>query len=101
MGRSDLVAGYQGQTALKTREVLDRSLDGVLFIDEAYQLIEAEGDSFGREALEELVAFMENRKDRLCIIAAGYPEPMRRFVNRNPGLPSRFSSEIPFDNYSA
>lgn len=100
-GRSDLVAGYQGQTALKTREVLERSLDGVLFIDEAYQLVEDERDSFGREALETLVAFMENHKDRLCIIAAGYPEPMHRFVNQNPGLPSRFSGEIMFDNYSA
>lgn len=100
-GRSDLVAGYMGQTALKTREVLERSLDGVLFIDEAYQLIEGERDSFGREALETLVAFMENHKDRLCIIAAGYPEPMHRFVNQNPGLPSRFTAEIIFDNYSA
>ncbi|MFP4423321.1 MAG: AAA family ATPase [Desulfococcaceae bacterium] len=100
-GRSDLVAGYQGQTALKTREVLESSLDGVLFIDEAYQLVESDRDSFGKEALETLVAFMENHRDRLCIIAAGYPEPMRRFVARNPGLPSRFSAEILFENYGA
>jgi SpoVK/Ycf46/Vps4 family AAA+-type ATPase len=100
-GRSDLVAGYQGQTALKTREVLESSLDGVLFIDEAYQLVESDRDSFGKEALETLVAFMENQRDRLCIIAAGYPEPMRRFVTQNPGLPSRFSTEILFENYGA
>ena len=98
-GRSDLVAGYQGQTALKTRKVLESSLDGVLFIDEAYQLVEDDRDSFGKEALETLVAFMENHRDWLCIIAAGYPEPMRRFVHQNPGLPSRFTSEIPFENY--
>lgn len=100
-GRSDLVAGYQGQTALKTRQVLETSLDGVLFIDEAYQLVEDDRDFFGKEALETLVAFMENHRDRLCIIAAGYPEPMRRFVHQNPGLPSRFTAEISFDNYNA
>jgi len=100
-GRSDLVAGYQGQTALKTRKVLESSLDGVLFIDEAYQLVEDDRDSFGKEAMETLVAFMENHRDRLCIIAAGYPEPMRRFVHRNPGLPSRFTAEISFENYNA
>ena len=100
-GRSDLVAGYSGQTALKTRAVLEQSLDGVLFIDEAYQLVEDDRDTFGKEALETLVAFMENHRDRLCIIAAGYPEPMRRFIAQNPGLPSRFTSEIEFDNYSS
>ena len=99
-GRSDLVAGYMGQSALKTKEVLERSLDGVLFIDEAYQLVN-ERDSFGKEALETLVAFMENHRDRLCIIAAGYPEPMRKFIQENPGLPSRFTSEIIFENFSA
>jgi SpoVK/Ycf46/Vps4 family AAA+-type ATPase len=99
-GRPDLVAGYSGQTAIKTREILEESLDGVLFIDEAYQLVQSDRDDFGKEALETLVAFMENHRDRLCIIAAGYPEPMRRFVNSNPGLPSRFSGEIMFDNYS-
>ncbi len=100
-GRSDLVAGYQGQTALKTREVLEQSMDGVLFIDEAYQLVESERDSFGKEALETLIAFMENHRDRLCVIAAGYPGPMRRFIRQNPGLPSRFSAEIVFENYDA
>ena len=100
VGRSDLVAGYQGQTAIKTTEVLNESLDGVLFIDEAYQLVLDERDSFGKEALETLVAFMENHRDRLCIIAAGYPLPMEKFISQNPGLPSRFSCEIVFENYS-
>ena len=70
VGRADMVAGYQGQTAIKTTEVLNQSLDGVLFIDEAYQLVEGSRDSFGKEALETLVAFMENHRDRLCIIVA-------------------------------
>lgn len=100
-GRADLVAGFVGQTALKTKAVLERSLDGVLFIDEAYQLVMDDRDTFGKEALETLVAFMENNRHRLCIIAAGYPEPMDRFLNSNPGLPSRFSGTIEFENYSA
>ncbi|MCP4701017.1 MAG: AAA family ATPase [Gammaproteobacteria bacterium] len=101
ISRADLVAGYLGQTALKTREVLERSLDGVLFIDEAYQLLQGERDEFGKEAVETLVAFMENHRDRLCIIAAGYPAPMDNFLNSNPGLPSRFSGIIHFENYNA
>jgi SpoVK/Ycf46/Vps4 family AAA+-type ATPase len=100
VGRADMVAGYQGQTALKTTEVLNKSLDGVLFIDEAYQLVEDPRDSFGKEALETLVAFMENHRDRLCIIVAGYPGPMNQFIMQNPGLPSRFSTTLEFDNYS-
>ncbi|WP_244084458.1 AAA family ATPase [Desulforhabdus sp. TSK] len=101
VGRSDLVGAYQGHTALKTKDILERSLDGVLFIDEAYQLVQDSHDSFGKEALETLVAFMENHRDRLCIVAAGYPEPMYRFIQENPGLPSRFPSQIVFDDYSA
>ncbi|OQY55352.1 MAG: hypothetical protein DRR08_20055 [Candidatus Parabeggiatoa sp. nov. 2] len=101
VGRADLVGQYQGHTAEKTRQVLERSLDGVLFIDEAYQLVTNEHDSFGKEALETLVATMENQRHRLCIIAAGYPQPMHRFVNSNPGLPSRFAGEIVFENYTA
>ncbi len=100
-GRADLVAGFVGQTALKTREVLDKSLDGVLFIDEAYQLLQSDRDEFGKEAVETLLAYMENYRDRLCIIAAGYPAPMEQFVNSNPGLPSRFSGTIEFENYTA
>lgn len=101
IGRADLVGQYQGHTAEKTRQVLERSMDGVLFIDEAYQLVTDERDSFGKEALETLVATMENQRHRLCIIAAGYPQPMHRFVNSNPGLPSRFAGEIIFENYTA
>ncbi|MEK8020955.1 MAG: AAA family ATPase [Candidatus Parabeggiatoa sp.] len=101
VGRSDLVAGYMGQSALKTRTVLERSMDNVLFIDEAYQLVTDERDSFGFEALETLVATMENQRHRLCIIAAGYPAPMQRFINSNPGLPSRFAGQIVFENYTA
>jgi SpoVK/Ycf46/Vps4 family AAA+-type ATPase len=101
VGRADLVGQYQGHTAQKTRDVLERSMDGVLFIDEAYQLVTDERDSFGFEALETLVATMENQRHRLCIIAAGYPAPMHRFVNSNPGLPSRFAGEIVFENYTA
>lgn len=100
VGRADLVGQYQGHTADKTREVLKNSMDGVLFIDEAYQLVTDERDSYGKEALETLVATMENERQRLCIIAAGYPEPMHRFVNSNPGLPSRFAGTIIFENYT-
>lgn len=100
-GRSDLVAGFTGQTALKTREVLEKSLDGVLFIDEAYQLLQSDRDEFGKEAVETLLAYMENYRDRLCIIVAGYPVPMHHFVNSNPGLPSRFPITIDFENYTA
>jgi len=100
-GRSDLVAGFQGQTAMKTQEVLKQSLDGVLFIDEAYQLVQDNNDSFGKEALETLVAFMENNRDRLCLIVAGYPELMVSFLNTNPGLLSRFAGTIEFENYNA
>ena len=101
VGRPDLVGGYQGQTALKTTEVLTSSLDGILFIDEAYQLVNSDQDSYGQEALETLLAFMENHRDRLCILAAGYPEPMQEFVAQNPGFPSRFSGKIVFENYNA
>jgi len=100
ISRGDLVAGYMGQTESKTLEVLERSLDGVLFIDEAYQLVTDSRDSFGKVALEAMVAFMENHRHRLCIIAAGYPEPMHQFIAQNPGLPSRFTGEIVFDNYT-
>ncbi|MBU0655279.1 MAG: AAA family ATPase [Gammaproteobacteria bacterium] len=99
--RADLVAGYVGQTAEKTRSKIREALDGILFIDEAYQLQQGHETDFGREAIEALVADMENERHRLCVIVAGYPAPMQRFIASNPGLPSRFSATIPFEDYSA
>ncbi|WP_368504366.1 AAA family ATPase [Alkalihalophilus sp. As8PL] len=96
--RSGLVAGYVGQTALKTKEVIDRALGGVLFIDEAYSLA---SDSFGREAIDTLVKAMEDYKDELVIIVAGYNKDMEDFLNVNAGLRSRFPHIIEFPDYTA
>jgi hypothetical protein len=99
--RSGLVAGYVGQTAIKTADVVGRSLDGVLFIDEAYSLVEKGGQDFGHEAIETLLKGMEDNRDRLVVIAAGYTERMESFVDSNPGLKSRFSRVIEFPDYTA
>jgi hypothetical protein len=96
--RSQLVAGYVGQTAIKTKGVLDNALDGVLFIDEAYSL--SSNDDFGKEAIETLVKFMEDNRDRLIVIVAGYQNEMQEFINTNPGLKSRFNKYFHFPNYS-
>jgi SpoVK/Ycf46/Vps4 family AAA+-type ATPase len=98
--RSDLVAGFVGQTAIKTKEVVDASLGGVLFIDEAYSLTSREGTDFGAEAIETLLAEMENNRDNLCVVAAGYQDKMEQFLSSNPGLRSRFSRTIYFPDYS-
>jgi SpoVK/Ycf46/Vps4 family AAA+-type ATPase len=99
--RSDLVAGYVGQTAIKTREVIDRTKPGVLFIDEAYALTPSSGIDYGHEAIATLVKAMEDHRNEFAVIVAGYEEEMTDFIGSNPGLRSRFKTYIDFPNYSA
>ena len=95
--RSELVAGYLGQTAMKTAEVVAKAAGGVLFIDEAYSLA---GDQYGQESVDTLVKEMEDRRDDLVLIVAGYPDPMALFIAQNPGLSSRFRTTIEFADYT-
>lgn len=99
--RSGLVAGYVGQTAIKTSQIIKKAKGGILFIDEAYSLTQNDDESdFGREAIDTLVKGMEDNRDDLVVIVAGYSDKMKQFINSNPGLRSRFNKYIEFDNYS-
>ena len=101
VSRTDLIAGYQGQTALKVKSVIEKAKGGVLFIDEAYSITENDhSDSYGRECLTELTKALEDYRDDLVVIVAGYTEPMHHFFASNPGLKSRFNTFIEFPDYS-
>lgn len=99
--RSGLVVGYVGQTATKTQKVIDSALGGILFIDEAYSLNVGKGENdFGQEAVDTLLKAMEDNRDNLVVIVAGYPDLMEQFLASNPGLKSRFSKVVYFDDYT-
>ncbi|MBR5756243.1 MAG: AAA family ATPase [Firmicutes bacterium] len=98
--RSGLVAGYVGQTAIKTQEMINKAMGGVLFIDEAYSLAK-EGNDFGQEAIATILKAMEDNRDKFVVIVAGYDDLMDNFINSNPGLKSRFSKYFHFPDYTA
>lgn len=99
--RADLVGEYIGQTAQKTRALIQKSIGGILFIDEAYSLARGGEKDFGKEAIDTLVTHMEDNSDDLVIILAGYPYEMERFLRLNPGIKSRFPFILDFDDYDA
>lgn len=99
--RTDLIAEYQGQTAIKVKRIIQKSIGGVLFIDEAYSITENDkSDSYGRECLTELTKALEDYRSDLVVIVAGYEDQMNQFFNSNPGLKSRFNYFIHFKDYS-
>jgi stage V sporulation protein K len=98
--RSDLVGQYVGATALKTREVLESALGGVLFIDEAYTLANGSANDFGLEAVNEILKFMEDHRDNIVIIFAGYTDEMKKFLELNEGLKSRIPNVFTFEDYT-
>ncbi len=98
--RSGLVAGYVGQTAITTQEKIEQAKGGILFVDEAYTLAK-EGNDFGQEAIDTILKAMEDNREDLVVIVAGYTEPMMKFINSNPGLRSRFNKYLYFEDYTA
>ena len=98
--RAQLIAGYTGQTALKTMNVINQAMGGVLFIDEAYALVNDDQDSFGKECVETILKAMEDHRDELVVIVAGYTELMHKFIESNPGFRSRFSKFFEFPDYT-
>ena len=98
--RAKLVAGYAGQTAIKTNQLVDQALGGVLFIDEAYTLKSSDGDTFGAEAIDTLLKRLEDDRGKFICIVAGYTDQMHDFIDTNPGLKSRFTQTIHFDDYT-
>jgi len=100
--RAGLVGGYVGQTALKTQQVIESAINGVLFIDEAYSLTRSHSDNdYGMECISTLLKAMEDHRDELIVIVAGYTEPMQSFLASNPGLRSRFTKQVHFPDYGS
>ena len=98
--RGGLVGGYVGQTAIKTQEMIDKAMGGILFVDEAYALTHGKGESdFGQESVDTILKAMEDHRDDFIVIVAGYPELMKEFISSNPGLKSRFNQYINFEDY--
>ena len=99
--RSGLVGQYMGETAVKTKKVVDSALGGVIFVDEAYALASSEKDDYGKEAVDTLLKRMEDDRDKLVVIVAGYTDEMKKFIDANPGLQSRFNRYLEFPDYTA
>ena len=98
--RSGLVAGYVGQTAIKTQEKIEEAIGGILFVDEAYTLVK-DGNDYGQEAIDTILKAMEDHRDDFIVIVAGYTKQMKDFIDSNPGLKSRFNKFIEFPDYTA